>query len=218
MGDHRGGIFADDAGSFGQSVRLARSGVGRFGAYCEGTALLAAFGVVCTADGAGVPGGLWRRGPGLEWLGRGAGGRRFSEHVCASGRRRRFGAGSFCRAVRVSGVQGHASGVAGKCWRLGAGAWFARRTARGFRAVCGRRGPGGQGCGRCGPGRAEGWDRSAFAKGLPGTGFQTHIRGGRFAPGASSGGGRGVFAAAETGKGPGHKKFALSCKENPVFS
>ena len=44
------------------------------------------------------------------------------------------------------------------------------------------------------------------------------IRGGRFAPGASSGGGRGVFAAAETGKGPGHKKFALSCKENPVFS
>ena len=69
MGDHRGGIFADDAGSFGQSVRLARSGVGRFGAYCEGTALLAAFGVVCTADGAGGSG--WsvaaRSGVGMAW-------------------------------------------------------------------------------------------------------------------------------------------------------
>ena len=54
--------------------------------------------------------------------------------------------------------------------------------------------------------------------GCPARVFGAHVRGGKLVPVAPLGGGRGVFAAAETGKGPGHKKFALSCKENPVFS
>ena len=95
--------------------------------------------MVCTADGAGVPGGLWRRGPGLEWLGRGAGGRRFLERVCASGRRRRFGAGVLpgsavfraarsrvgaCKEVLAAfGVvcTADGAGVPGGLWRRGPG-------------------------------------------------------------------------------------------------
>ena len=113
--------------------------------------------------------------------------------------------------VMLRGLQESAGGLAQGRGLLGGRREGSGRFVGGAVRGCKERG-------RCGPGRAEGWDRSAFAKGLPGTGFQTHIRGGRFAPGASLGGGRGVFAAAETGKGPGHKKFALSCKENPVFS
>ncbi len=154
---------------------------------------------------------------GWNGLGRGAGGRRFSEHVCASGRRRRFGAGSFCRAVRVSGVQGHASGVAGKCWRLGAGAWFARRTARGFRAVCGRRGPGVQGARAVWSGARRRLGPQCFCQGAARDGFSDAYPGRKVCPGGFFGRRTRGFCRRGNRKGAGTQKVCTFLQRKSGF-
>ena len=121
----------------------------------------------------------------------------------------------FCQAVRFFGLQGHASELARKCWRPLA--WFARRTARGFRAVCGRRGPGGKAAGGVVRGARKVGTAVLLPRRLPGAGLRSACPGRETGPSGSFGRRTRGFCRRRSRKGAGTQKVCTFLQRKSGF-